>query len=196
MPATMLVHDTRLPGVAPPGADNVYTVNEQTPVAHALGWIARYAGLSGGLSKLVLMCHGLERTVYDDTTGECVTEMGYGLAFCRENLRLSNVARAAVLAGCVQQMFIYACGPARTRSGFQNTAGDGRRFCSELAAYTGAVVYAASGTQWYHRVPSPHLLGRVFNVGPHDYIDFGNWEGTVLRFTPDGRIATAAADVK
>lgn len=192
-PSTMLVHDTRLEGTAPPGADNIFIVNERTPLVHAFGWISQYAGSSGGLSRLVVMCHGLESGLYDADL--CDSDMGFGLAFCAENLTLSNVARAAVLRGRVQQMVIYACGPARTRSGFQNTAADGQRFCSELAAHSGAVVYAATDTQWYHRVPSPSLIRRMLSIGPQNYIDFGVWEGRVLRFTPDGRISTAASGV-
>src|SRR5690606_25411450 len=108
---------------------------------------------------------------------------------------LSNVARAAVLRGRVQQMIIYACGPARTRSGFQNTAADGQRFCRELAAHSGAVVYAATDTQWYHRVPSPSLMRRMLSIGLQYYLGLAAWEGRVLRFTPDGRISTAASGV-
>lgn len=193
MPSTMLVHDTRLEGTAPTWADNIYTVNARTPLAHALGWISQYAGMNGGLSRLVIMCHGLESGLYDKAV--CESELGFGLSFCAECLTLDNVARTAVLAGRVQQMIIYACGPARTRAGFQNTAADGQRFCSELAAHSGAVVYAATDTQWYHTVPSTSLIRRMLNIGPQDYIEFGAWEGRVLRFTPDGRISTAAKDV-
>lgn len=195
MSSTMLVHDTRLAGTAPPAAANIYRVNEHTPLVHALGWISQYAGASGGLSRLLIMCHGLESGLYDAGMGLCDSDLGFGLAFCAESLTLGNVARAAVLRGRVQQMIVYACGPARTRSGFQNTAADGQRFCSELAGHSGAVVYAATDTQWYHQVPSPSLIRRIFSLGPQDYIDFGEWEGRVLRFTPDGRIATAASAV-
>ena len=112
MPSTMLVHDSRLEGTAPPGADNIYVVNEHTPLVHALGWISQYAGASGGLSRLVIMCHGLESGLYD--TDVCDTELGFGLAFCAESLTLENVPRTAVLRGRVQQMIIDARGPAGT----------------------------------------------------------------------------------
>ena len=193
MPSTMLVHDSRLEGTAPPGADNIYVVNDRTPLVHALGWISQYAGSSGGLSRLVIMCHGLESGLYD--ADACDTDLGFGLAFCSENLTLANVARTAVLRGRVQDMIIYACGPARTRSGFQNTAADGQRFCSELAGHSGAVVYAATDTQWYHQVPSPSLVRRMLHIGPQNFIEFGAWEGRVLRFTPDGLISMAASGV-
>jgi hypothetical protein len=35
----------------------------------------------------------------------------------------------------------------------------------------------------------------MLNIGPQNYIEFGAWEGRVLRFTPDGRISTAASGV-
>lgn len=190
MPATMLVHDTRLAGTAPPGADNTYTVNERTSLQHALGWISHYARSNGGLSRLVIMCHGIQSGVYD--TSVCDIDLGFGLMFCAENLTLGNVVRTAVLSSNVQQIVLYACGPTRTRPGFHNTGGDGRRFCSELSAHTGAVVYASTEIQWYHRVPPAGLIRRLLKIGPQNYIDFGAWEGAVLRFTPDGQVAVVA----
>lgn len=70
-----------------------------------------------------------------------VRAVGFGLAFCAEHLTLDKVARTAVLNGKVKQMIA-----------------DGQRFCSDLAAHSGAVVYAATDTQWYHQVPSASLI--------------------------------------
>jgi hypothetical protein len=193
MTSTMLVHDTRLAGTAPAMANNTYLVNASTPVDHALGWMSEYARASGGLSRLMIMCHGIASGVHDSLQGVSTSDLGFGLAFCKEGLNLQNVSKARVLGGRVQQMIVYACGPARTRAGFQNTSADGRRFCSELAGYSGATVYAATDTQYYTMNRSPSFFRSLFGIGPQDYIDFGEWEGTVLRFTPDGRVSTASS---
>ena len=193
MSSTMLVHDTRLAGTAPAIANNTYLVNSSTSVDHALGWISAYARASGGLSRLMLMCHGIAGGVYDSPQGLCTSDLGFGLAFCKEGLSLQNVSKARVLSGRVQQMIVYACGPARTRSGFKSTAADGARFCSELAGHSGATVYAATDTQYYAMNRSPSFFRNLLGIGPQDYIDFGEWEGRVLRFTPDGRVTTASS---
>ena len=93
-----------------------------------------------------------------------------------------------MLKGLVQTIILYACGPARTRQGFAGTAADGRRFCSELAAYADAELFAPSDTQYYSMNPPNDLLRRIFRIGPQDIIDFGPWEGRLSRFSPDGTI--------
>lgn len=67
-----------------------------------------------------------------------------------------------------------------------NSLIDGSRFCSELAGYTNATVIAATDTQFYTMAPAPGVLSRLFGIGPQDEIDFGEWEGKVMRFSPDG----------
>ena len=57
MPSSMLVHDTRLSGTAPAIARNTYLVNESVPLNDALGWIATYARMQGGLTQMSIMCH-------------------------------------------------------------------------------------------------------------------------------------------
>jgi hypothetical protein len=188
----MLVHDTRLAGTAPAVAANTYKVNASTQLAHAIGWIAEYARRSGGLSRLLFMCHGFESGVHDSLVGESTMDLGFGLAFCNEGLSLATVSRAAPLKDRVEELFLYACGPARTRPGFKNTVADGQRFCSELAAFSGAVVYASDETQWYQMRRSSSAIRSILGIGPQDYIDFGAWEGTVYRFSPDGDITVAS----
>jgi hypothetical protein len=99
------------------------------------------------------------------------------------------MSSAYALSGLVDTITIYACGPANTRPGFSNTAADGFRFCSELAAIVQAEVIAAVENQYYHQGAS-NLLRRIFLLGPQDTISFGDWEGTVYRFSPDGSATT------
>src|SRR5580693_6047660 len=99
MPSSMLIHDARLEG-NPPGdmADNTYEVDENVPIAHALGWIAEYSRRSGGLSDLYVMCHGYEGN-FDLRNQACVpqTHGGFGLALCKEGLTLYNATLTTVL---------------------------------------------------------------------------------------------------
>ncbi len=186
MSSSMLVHDTRLAGTAPGIATNTYKVNGGVQLKHALTWIAYYARTHGGLSDLFVMCHGIMSGVYDSYSSECTSDVGFGLQLCSENLTFANVQLASVLDGLVQVITLYACGPANTRRGLQNSSGDGFRFCSELSAITGAEVIASAHIQYYHQRPSANFFRRVFRIGPQDHIDFGVWEGSVYRFYPDG----------
>ena len=193
MPSSMLVHDTRLAGTAPSIAPNTFRISEKNRVRHVFGWISQYARSSGGLSRLMIMCHGLESGVEDGIEGVSTTDLGFGLHFGKEGLTLANVAEASVLKGLVQTIVVYACGPARTRRGFAGTQADGRRFCSEFAAYADAELFAPSDTQYYSMGPPNDFLRRIFGIGPQDIIDFGPWEGRLSRFSPDGTITEVSS---
>jgi len=174
MPSSMTWIDSRLGGAAPSIAPNTYTVNATTQIRHALGWVSTYARRSGGLTCLNVMCHGIAGGVHDQIEQVCAMDLGFGLQLCAENLTRSNVNLAGVLRNLVCEIFIYACGAARTRRSSAGTVADGRRFCSELAAITNAAVIAADTFQ-------------VFTTsGSASRIDFGDWEGNVYRFMPDG----------
>jgi hypothetical protein len=138
------------------------------------------------------MCHGLQGLVYDPNSSECDGALGFGLLLCKENLTWDTLSAVYAISGLVDTITIYACGLANTRPGFSNTAADGFRFCSELAAIAQAEVIAAVDTQYYQQVPSSNLLRRLLNLGPQDTIDFGDWEGTVYRFGPDGTSSIGA----
>lgn len=170
----MLVHDTRLLGNTPNLAPNVYRVGGNTPLLQALGWIAAYAKSQQGLDKLIIMCHGSAAGVHDSSANESDIETGYGLLVCKEHLNSSNVGVMAILKGLVQEIELLACGPARTRPGAENTNADGWRFCRELAAHTNAMVIAATEIQYYQTAWRTHQ------------IDFGAWEGPVMKFSPSG----------
>lgn len=93
--------------------------------------------------------------------------------------RLITCKRIAVLSGLVKEIELLACGPARTRPGAENTAADGWRFCRELAAHTNGAVLAATQTQYYQMAWRTHQ------------IDFGAWEGPVMKFAPSGGASRA-----
>lgn len=191
MPSSMVVHDTRLSGTAPAIAPNIYRVNGSTPLRNAINWIATYARMNGGLTQLSIMCHGYESGVHDGRVGACAMDLGFGLAFCREGLTLANVEATIPLSGLVDLIILYACGPARTRPGFEGTVADGRQFCRELACCTGAEVLAAVETQYYLKEPRSGIINRLFRLGADDTINFGAWEGPLYRFSPDGAVMPA-----
>jgi hypothetical protein len=187
MSSSMLIHDTRVEGTAPGGVPNVYRVNSSVPLDNALSWIAEYARASGGLERLLILCHGLSGPIADPVARISTYDHGFGLALCREKLTFRTVARTRRLNGLIRHIIVYACGAARTRPGYENTRADGRQLCRELAAFSGASVTAAVDTQYY-RTGAAGFFHRVLRLGPQDIIDPGPWEGPLYRFNPDGSI--------
>jgi hypothetical protein len=184
MSGTMLVHDTRLEGVSPSQlAPNTFRVNDTNLIRNAMNWVAHYARSQGGLSRLLIMCHGFESAVSSSRLQATVPAEGFGLCLCLEGLTLRNVSEAHVLNGLIEEITLYACGPANTHQDAVNTAGDGRRFCGELAAHTNAYVIASDTTQVYSRSQTCNFFGLYCREEP---LDFGEWEGQVYRFSPDG----------
>lgn len=129
------------------------------------------------------MCHGLSGPILDTNTRESAVELGFGLQFCRETLTLANVSATNVLKGRINTIVLYACGPARTRPGYENSQADGWRFCRELAAFTNARVIASAHTQYYHAAPKS-FFHQMLSLGPQDEMDFGAWERSVMKIDP------------
>lgn len=138
MPSSMLIHDRRLAGNPPRDmAANVYEVNENVPIAHALGWIAEYARRSGGLTDLYVMCHGFEGN-WDLQNQQCTTDVhgGFGLQLCQEGLSLYNATGTSVLSGRIAKITIFSCATADAAPYNTGTGADGMRFCGEIALWT------------------------------------------------------------
>lgn len=170
-----LLHDTRLDGMATVQTGMVFRVNGSSTLPTALGRIVTTAGAgTGRISALWVMAHGLEGGVHDGIVGESTYALGFGLQLCREGLNFTTVPHMQSLRGLFDQIVLYSCGPANTREGFRNTAADGDRFCREIAGWTETPVIASDTTQIYHM------------RGERKIIDFGQWEGTVYCYGPDG----------
>lgn len=183
--ATVLVHDLRLAGPTPTStADASIEVGANSPINGLMSSIVNATGTS--IERLLIMCHGYE----SDTSGagnSCTPmTLGFGLCLCMEDLTLANVGVTAQLYDCVSDIILYACGPANTAPMNKGTYGDGQQFCKELASYTNANVYASDVSQNYTFIKyDPSKL--VCETIP---IDFGQWEGHVYKFSPDGSITT------
>ena len=79
---------------------------------------------------------------------------------------------------------IYRCASDRIRVLCCNAAGsaDARETCSNLARGAGVPVYAATTVQEYHRYGTDSQIDGAMG----GWINFGPWEGTVMRYSPDG----------
>jgi hypothetical protein len=132
MSSSMLIHDTRVEGTAPGGVPNVFKVDRSVPLDGALGWVAQYARESGGLDRLLILCHGFRGLVNDPFVGMSTTDLGFGLALCREGLTFKTVARTARLRGLIRHILIYACGPS-----WHDTVLEARRFGASRSGHGG-----------------------------------------------------------
>lgn len=182
MAKNMLIHDAQLKGRSPSGlAQNTFDVPTGMSTSHVISWAAAYAGMQRGLDNIFIMCHGYEQGVEDPNAQVSIYALGYGLALGDPGLSFDNIRLCGALNGLVRTITLFACGPANTRTGYENTTGDGMRFCGEFALISGATVIAAIETQYYYHTPSwwDSLLGRTGEI------DFGAWEGPVFSFSPD-----------
>jgi hypothetical protein len=166
----LVVHDKRLSGNTPTGDFETMEVDKLTPLHQMVVWAVNTANCFGGISRLKILAHGFETT-------EGV--LGYGLCLCDEGLSNATVHMMAPLKGLVNVIQLYSCGVANSSSDNMGTEskGDGFTFCRQLAVTTGAWVKASTATQLYWKRLNPwHWME----------IDFGDWEGDVYWFSPDG----------
>lgn len=175
----LILHDRRVDGLfGILSWPKLYMVDKNTPLLHCVSHIAGRARSLGGVQNLEILAHGF----YSRISGDGKTELanaagGYGLQLCRENLTLANTGVTAAWKGLFKRITIYSCGAANTSALNQNTMADGKRFCGEVAAWTGAEVIASIASQ----------TGRK-NTLLTGGLDMGKWEGQVYRFDPaDGK---------
>lgn len=171
---TVILHDTRLQGKPEIGLGTVVSVNGSTPLSTGFNRTISAVNQSG--TELVIACHGYMTNEFDNMTN---TEPrgGLGLQLCLESLLVGNVNRASMLKGYFSKIWLMACGPAGT---LIHTS---RPFCRELAFYTETPVIASDTAQRYH----PGDYNAATNVC-REVLRFGNWEGNVYLFTPDGNV--------
>lgn len=187
MPKRMLVHDHRLGGNPPHIAQNTYEVNRHTPVAHIVAWIGEYAHRQNGLDELIVMCHGYAELEDEPALMTRTEPIGAaGLALGKEGLTPWNVDLTAAWKPHgrprIARIYLYACGVSAA-SRYNDPYFDGRRFCGEMALYSGAEVYAADRLQYYQRLRT--LWQVLWGSNEAGTIDFGKWEGQVFRYSPE-----------
>jgi hypothetical protein len=180
--ATMSICDRRLfpadaaAGSSAPGvSDNNFYVDATWKIADAFLWVKNFANGQPGqrIPVLSIFCHGFYQWNESEALQQSALVGGFGLQLCQEGLLQSNLNVVAPLVrGKITDIVIYACGTASDQaSGPQN----GTNFCRSLAGAFNAVVYAADRSQVFN-----------YNRGVAAPLNFGEWEGTVYRYTPDG----------
>lgn len=141
------------------------------------------------ISRLSICCHGYEWGVADPRVAMSRMGGGFGLQLGATDLKWDSVSEFGALNGKFASggmLDIYACAAAEDTSDGTGFTGNGRLLMRELAGWTGATVRASDTIQEYHHgVVTTTLFGYVISS---DYagVDFGEWEGNVWMFTPDG----------
>lgn len=174
MAVDVLVHDTRLKGVAPQMGKYMFEVAPGGPLSMLLAGLNLIAVREKGIGTLNILAHGFE----NPSTGRG----GYGVQLGDKNLSLSTVSDWAKLYDKLSRIVLYSCSVADVDpSATPGTDGDGMTLCRQLAFYTNAVVVAATQIQEYY------FRWSFWNMTT-ELIDFGDWEGSVLQFEPSGAV--------
>lgn len=182
------LHDSRLEGNAPVADMNI-TVSGTDSFRGTMVRIRNYALMQIDRVNLDILCHGYER--HDDVVGQQTLVDGFGgggLELCREGLNRHTVHFTGELQSVVNIITVYSCSAAETHPSYAGSSWDGRQLFREMAAITNATILAADATQWYHN------RGVYANSQCTSVIDFGSFEGNLLRFTPDGSVTTVESN--
>lgn len=179
--SSMTIFDRRLiPADAPAGttppslAENTFLVDGTWSLTAAFLWVKNYANSrpGGRIDLFNILCHGYYGWSESPELRASALVGGFGLELCRDGLILGTIDSIAPLVrDKLGDVVIYACGAGSGQAGGPQ---NGTVFCKQLAKKLNCVVYAADRKQvytYYTTVPRP--------------LDFGEWEGTVTRFTPD-----------
>lgn len=178
MPKYIVLRDQRLVGGVPNrGNMGIINTDGATPLGHTFKAI-RGMTASAKAEVMFILCHGFAGA--NMLRWMSIDAGGYGLMIGTENMKHRNVAMWEAIRGCVACIVVYACAAANTEPGNEGTASDGEYLMGALAIHTGADVYAADRIQWYD----------TYRGLARGRMEFGRWEGRVLRFDPSGRPAT------
>jgi hypothetical protein len=177
MSKSLILHDSGVDGWVSKSAfsvDSKLKVMQYDSLDFLLNWVNNYASSAGGLDRLLILAHGYVAGVNSTSAGQSQMAGGFGIGLGKDGLTRHNVFKMNRLAGKVKAIVIYSCAAAETAPGMEGQKGDGKRLMSEIAAYSGADVFAADETQLY------------YTWGASRKIDLGAWEGTVYQFDPSG----------
>jgi hypothetical protein len=177
MSKSLILHDSGLEGWVNKksfSADGKLRVMEYDSLDFVLNWVNNYASSAGGLDRLLILAHGFSSGFDSESAAQSQIAGGFGIGLGKDGLNRHNVYKMNRLAGKVKSIVIYSCAAAETAPGMEGQRGDGKRLMSEIAAFSGADVFASDETQLYYA------------WGASRTIDFGAWEGTVYQFDPSG----------
>lgn len=176
---SVYLHDERLAGNTPDlPQTTAFSVKKTDSIARVLSWIAECYRSHGAMEDITIACHGY----VSKPIGHGFKFGGHGLQLSADNVDQSNVQLWGRVKGMAKRIIINACNVAQVDPFAPKEIGDGRELCRQLAIVTGTPVLAPVRAQEYNPYAS-----RVKNMTFRQEIDFGNWEGPVFLFTPDGR---------
>ena len=171
----LALHDRRLLGLVPPQRElAVVNLTPTTPLGNAFRAIRENAERIP-IKALFVFCHGYSGINRRERVS--LDAGGMGLQLGKEEVMHHNVSMWRAIRDKVEMIVVYSCAAADTQPGNAGTTADGRYLMGALAIYTNAVVYAADKIQHY-------LTGLDRR---HGHVDFGPWEGTILKFAPGGQ---------
>ena len=163
-------------------------VGSYTALSQVITWISDAAG-SNRISRLSICCHGYEGGVENESMAYSRVGGGFGLQLGSSDLTWNTVSDFGALApkfGPGAMIDIYSCAAAEDATEGTGFTGNGRALMRELAGYTGATVRASDAVQVYsHGVRNRGFWGITFYT-EYEGVDFGEWEGAVWLFKPDG----------
>lgn len=195
MPISIVANDTRLEGRTPlstPGFIKL-DVNEGTPLEYFFDRCRSIADTQGGISTLYIMAHDAESSFAGDSVG------GDGIVFCKELVNFRNVDRFELLADKVKHIVLLICSRAATPFDMhlidvgdpelsRTFHGDGDELCRQMAIHAKAKVTVARETQSYMAEEHCTTFSGYEVYCEGDTVDFGEWEGTIVRYDATGRI--------
>lgn len=172
MSINVIVHDTRLEGRTPVSGSGTVTfeVDDSTPLSDFFDRVVGLSDAHGGIDRLMIMAHGVY-VVDEDTSG---------IMLCHEFVSHRTVHEFSRLRDKVARIVLFVCHAAETA---MTAHGDGDELCRQIALLAQAEVTAAREDQAYTTFQSCSL----FNC-EESAIEFGEWEGPVVVYGPDGNI--------
>jgi hypothetical protein len=170
----VVLHDNRLKGVMPPRRPHLRVINVGEHIS--LHLVFGHIKATKHIHTIFILCHGYAGE--DPKGARCLDRGEGGLELGKEEVIHSNVAMWRTIVNSAENIVVYACGAGDTQPGYEGTDFDGRYLMGALAIHTNSTVFAADRVQFY-----------LPNNGGH--IDFGDWEGTLWRFPPNGAAPSA-----
>jgi hypothetical protein len=158
-------------------------VGSATRLSTVMDQIVKAVG-SNKLRTLSVCCHGYEAGVADERSAMSYQGGGFGLELGADNLTWETVSAFSALNGKFASkgiLEIYSCAAAQDSSGGNGFTGNGRLLMRELAGHAGATVRASDTVQEYTAG-----VVDIWVASWYEGVDFGEWEGNVWLFTPDG----------
>lgn len=197
MPINIIADDARLGERTPvsfPSCVSLH-VDGGTPLDNFLNRCASLADMHGGISTLYLIAQASDQVYAGETDG------GSGMVFCREHISLPTVNRLAGLAGKIEHIVLIICAPMPTPFDVyvsahghadlaDNYLKDGDELARQIAIQTRAKVTCAREPRHDATDGYAHAFAGYELQGERDLVDFSEWDASVTKYEPDGRLAT------